>query len=129
MCAFVMICTSVIVLPSVMLDGCASDQYTCSNGQCIPLVWECDGFLDCFDSSDEFSCGMCNLRDSWHPLIIVCMHSCSIDFLTGNCTEDQFACDNGYHCIPYFWECDGIIDCDDQSDEPIECRKLWNSTT
>ena len=30
------------------------DTWECNNGQCItPAFWECDGFVDCFDGSDE----------------------------------------------------------------------------
>ena len=33
-----------------------------------------------------------------------------------NCDSDEFECDDGY-CIPEYWYCDGIPDCDDNSDE------------
>ena len=39
--------------------GCQSDEFTCSNGQCIPDNEECDGNSDCNDNSDEHSnCGI-----------------------------------------------------------------------
>nr|CAD7414196.1 unnamed protein product [Timema cristinae] len=36
------------------------------------------------------------------------------------CLPDQFTCDNG-HCIPNRWKCDTTPDCDDGSDEPLDC--------
>ena len=36
---------------------CDSSQFTCDNGQCIPASFECDGYSDCGDDSDESSCG------------------------------------------------------------------------
>lgn len=39
-------------------DGrCQPDEATCSNGQCIPRDYLCDGEQDCSDSTDELSCG------------------------------------------------------------------------
>lgn len=35
---------------------CATDRYTCSNGQCIPKNWLCDGSDDCSDGGDEREC-------------------------------------------------------------------------
>lgn len=32
---------------------CASHQFECDNGQCIPFSWSCDGENDCSDASDE----------------------------------------------------------------------------
>lgn len=32
---------------------CHQDEYQCQTGQCIPLVWVCDGQWDCSDASDE----------------------------------------------------------------------------
>ena len=42
-----------------MLIGCdAVTEFTCRNGQCIPIRQECDGRLDCTDRSDEHNeCG------------------------------------------------------------------------
>lgn len=34
-------------------EVCASHQFECASGRCIPFSWSCDGENDCDDSSDE----------------------------------------------------------------------------
>ena len=34
-------------------EVCASHQFECASGHCIPFSWSCDGENDCGDSSDE----------------------------------------------------------------------------
>ena len=35
---------------------CPNNQYTCNNGQCIPVIKACDAINDCSDGSDESRC-------------------------------------------------------------------------
>ena len=44
------------------------------------------------------------------------LSTCFILFLLGWCNGDQFQCWNG-DCIDQNWECDGMSDCYDGSDE------------
>ena len=37
--------------------GCDSDEFTCDNGECVPLNYRCDYIDDCSDNSDEQGCG------------------------------------------------------------------------
>ncbi|XP_037776717.1 gamma-aminobutyric acid receptor subunit beta-like [Penaeus monodon] len=41
---------------SLALTQCESDEFTCNNGNCIPLGEVCDRRAQCTDKSDEFNC-------------------------------------------------------------------------
>uniref|UniRef100_A0A671MDN7 Low-density lipoprotein receptor class A domain-containing protein 3 n=1 Tax=Sinocyclocheilus anshuiensis TaxID=1608454 RepID=A0A671MDN7_9TELE len=70
-------------------------NFMCSDGECIPGGWQCNGFPDCFDKSDEKGC----LK------------------VKAKCAPTFFACANGVHCIIGRFQCNGFRDCPDGSDE------------
>uniref|UniRef100_A0A8C5F0B5 Heparan sulfate proteoglycan 2 n=1 Tax=Gopherus evgoodei TaxID=1825980 RepID=A0A8C5F0B5_9SAUR len=78
------------------LHPCRRDEAVCSNKQCIPRDYLCDGEQDCLDGSDELSCGT-----------------------PTPCEPNEFQCRNG-HCALKLWRCDGDNDCVDGSDE-VDC--------
>ncbi|PVD30337.1 hypothetical protein C0Q70_09601 [Pomacea canaliculata] len=69
---------------------CGENQFLCTSGECLPLMWTCDTQADCIDGSDEAECGTCR--------------------------PDYFQCANG-KCMFANFECDGYDDCGDKSDE------------
>ncbi|KAK3574383.1 hypothetical protein QTP86_006157 [Hemibagrus guttatus] len=36
-----------------MKTTCSVEDFTCTNGQCVPARWKCDGEPECLDGSDE----------------------------------------------------------------------------
>jgi len=73
-------------------------QFTCANGRCVELAWQCDGDNDCVDMSDEFGCNH--------------------DVTSGReCRSYEFTCTIIHECVHRAWVCDGDFDCQDHSDE------------
>nr|KAF6496225.1 LDL receptor related protein 2 [Rousettus aegyptiacus] len=77
------------------LEQCGSFSFPCNNGRCVPSYYQCDGFDDCRDNSDEHLCGTFN----------------------NSCAPSAFTCAHGGECIPAHWRCDKHNDCVDGSDE------------
>ena len=40
----------------VLTGSCVADEFQCADGSCIEASFECDGYEDCDDASDELSC-------------------------------------------------------------------------
>ncbi|XP_043067934.1 very low-density lipoprotein receptor isoform X6 [Drosophila bipectinata] len=82
---------------------CSTDQFRCTNGNCIPNKWRCDQERDCADGSDE-----------------------SKDLCMDACPNNEFKCESVDQCIPRNWLCDGSPDCRDKSDE-AHCNQTCRS--
>uniref|UniRef100_A0A673XLF5 Low density lipoprotein receptor-related protein 8, apolipoprotein e receptor n=1 Tax=Salmo trutta TaxID=8032 RepID=A0A673XLF5_SALTR len=75
---------------------CATTDFACENGQCVPQRWRCDGEPECADGSDEADA------------------TCSRQM----CPPEKFNCgDSASKCVSSSWRCDGERDCENGADE------------
>ncbi|XP_069124568.1 very low-density lipoprotein receptor-like isoform X1 [Argopecten irradians] len=81
---------------SSLTSECAEGYFKCTNAECIPTSWVCDGETDCRTGEDEDNC----------------KHRCQVS---------EFRCQSDNACITKHWVCDGKYDCYDGSDEYM-CR-------
>ena len=51
------ICGSYIDSLCIPIAPCLYNQFVCSNGNCVPMDYQCDRYNDCGDNSDEVGCG------------------------------------------------------------------------
>ncbi|MBN3316112.1 LRP8 protein, partial [Atractosteus spatula] len=75
---------------------CATTDFACKNGQCVPERWRCDGEPECSDGSDESE------------------STCSRQ----TCPPEKFSCGGSSNkCVSLSWRCDGETDCENGADE------------
>jgi hypothetical protein len=71
---------------------CASNEFQCHNGMCIPQEFLFDGTLDCMDKSDEQE------TEVIFSYIITCPTKSKYDCDEQSCKKNEFACGDG-QCI------------------------------
>ncbi|XP_068154728.1 basement membrane-specific heparan sulfate proteoglycan core protein [Drosophila tropicalis] len=88
---------------------CMSYQYQCGDGSCISGYKRCNGITDCADGADENNC-LFHYPDNTED------YDDRYDTDEMPCDVTDVLCDDN-RCLPYEKKCDGIIDCDDRTDE------------
>ncbi|XP_031438138.1 low-density lipoprotein receptor-related protein 1B isoform X1 [Clupea harengus] len=117
---------------------CAPGLFSCPGSYaCVPKRWLCDGERDCPDGSDELAAAGCAPNNTCDensfrcqnkaciPKRFVCDHDndCgdgsdeSVECVYRSCGPEEFRCADGRCLLSAQWECDGLSDCPDHSDE------------
>ncbi|XP_068227102.1 low-density lipoprotein receptor-related protein 3-like [Palaemon carinicauda] len=108
---------------------CSSEEFMCSEPQlCIPKSWQCNGQIECPDSTDEADCqaGCAGLDASercdgrWH-----CENG-EDELGCFGCEADEWWCGEDTDCYKSARRCDGIPDCRNRADE-VYCN-CFNQT-
>ncbi len=108
-------------------SGCDEDQpqFTCADGETIPLDWRCDLEEDCDDGSDEVDCSAAEVfqcQDSEDAYVPTDYRCDGYEDCDDGSDEDGCPPGTGFSCadggvVPHDWACDGYDDCGDGSDE------------
>ncbi|CAJ0956021.1 unnamed protein product [Ranitomeya imitator] len=118
--------------------SCSTEEFTCNNGECIPLEFQCDQRHDCRDINCRVwrhwpicYCKTCNNTASGHHPVSTHLYQTPTDCHYANQAvypqatnrwsppmpeREEARCPNG-QCIPRDYLCDGERDCKDGSDE------------
>ena len=51
-------------IKTLQVSSCNTDQFTCDNGNCVPLTGRCDSVANCDDVSDEKNCQLVSLDEN-----------------------------------------------------------------
>lgn len=89
-------------------SDCDPWMFNCGNGRCVFKTWHCDGDADCDNGADEKNCTYEWLSKT-KPAVEVATPETA-------CHDWMFKCTSG-RCVPFWWKCDGVMDCSDGSDE------------
>ena len=54
---------------TLKLSGCADDEFTCSDGQCIKIINRCDQIINCRDETDEQDCRLLALKNGYNKVV------------------------------------------------------------
>ncbi|XP_011664249.2 low-density lipoprotein receptor-related protein 1 isoform X2 [Strongylocentrotus purpuratus] len=110
---------------------CSGNEFTCANDLCILMMYECDHYNDCGDSSDEHDacdypeCSTVTQFKCGNGVCVSVSQRCdgNNDCRDGSdesdcpsCNDNQFTCENG-QCVAISQVCDGSVHCEDGSDE------------
>ncbi|KAK6966048.1 basement membrane-specific heparan sulfate proteoglycan core protein, partial [Biomphalaria glabrata] len=101
-------------------------EFTCDNGQCVPLRARCNRRFECSDQSDETNCD-CDPLTQFKCADGQCVASsarCNRRFECSDrsdeencgCSRTEFTCDDG-SCVDRVYRCDRVSNCPDNSDE------------
>lgn len=94
---------------------CPPGYYTCSNGECTPDIYLCDGYLNCLTGDDERNCN----STCFAPFLVdsqFCGSNCHPQ--NCSCNELLFQCPSG-GCLHSSLLCDKVVDCVDGADENV----------
>ena len=100
------------------LIECSSNQFTCTDGECVAGNARCNNIRECKDGSDETNCGkeklIWNIFNYGFDEKIT--NLIPIILFTKGCANNQLTCTNG-QCVPKEARCNNIRECRDGSDE------------
>ncbi|VDN01460.1 unnamed protein product [Thelazia callipaeda] len=102
---------------SVGSANCGIGQRACSNGQCIPAKYFCDGDFDCDDRSDESAECHKLARKSFTAKVKSCAEGQMMCALTRRCLPIRYRCDLEYDCGVNEL---GVLDTSDE--DPLICN-------
>ena len=105
---------------AIFID-CPANQFQCLDDTCISEMVRCDGFFNCAQGEDELHCTV----GKWLAWEFACDCEQSLSHVNPLAYgADMFECVHDGNCILSTSVCDGIIDCNDETDE-IQCGKFY----